>query len=86
MQTVDFTSPRLRGEVGLPRRCEASSGAIRVRGPLDKVGLVDKPPHPALRDSRSFASAFFSRTVAEGDLCSPRTRGEVKSTVGIAST
>ncbi len=27
-----LTSPRVRGEVGLPRRCEASSGAIRVRG------------------------------------------------------
>src|SRR5260370_14717369 len=27
-----ITSPRLRGEVGSPRRCEASSGAIRVRG------------------------------------------------------
>jgi hypothetical protein len=27
-----LSSPCLRGEVGLPRRCEASSGAIRVRG------------------------------------------------------
>jgi len=29
-RTVSFTSPRLRVEVGSPRRCEASSGAIRV--------------------------------------------------------
>src|SRR5229473_4795631 len=54
---VWLTSPRLRGEVGLPRRCEASSGAIRVRGTLNESELVESPPH----HSRCFASAFFYR-------------------------
>ncbi len=41
-----FTSPRLRGEVGLRRRRAASSGAIRVRGTLGKLTLAESPPHP----------------------------------------
>jgi hypothetical protein len=43
-----LTSPRLRGEVGLPRRCEASSGAIRVRGAphLRRQNSRTEAPHP----------------------------------------
>src|SRR5258708_16616845 len=40
------TSPRLRGEVGSPRRCEASSGAIRVRGTLRESESAERAPHP----------------------------------------
>src|SRR5882757_1035567 len=53
MRSFCFTSPRLRGEVGSPRRCEASSGAIRVRGyrSIDSAQLAERAPHP--RPSKS---------------------------------
>src|SRR6266436_10171360 len=33
----------------------------RGEGDSPQTPLADSPPHPALRDSRSFASAFFSK-------------------------
>src|SRR6266478_384210 len=45
-RTCGITAPRLRGEVGLPRRCEASSGAIRVRGTIREREFVESRPHP----------------------------------------
>jgi hypothetical protein len=35
-----FTSPRVRGEVGL------RASAIRVRGPLSESEFGEMPPHP----------------------------------------
>src|SRR5437764_1189622 len=46
---LPLTSPRVRQEVGLPRPCEASSGAIRVRGTLRVLAsfeFAEAAPHP----------------------------------------
>src|ERR1700730_8222234 len=52
-----FTSPRLRGEVGSPRRCEASCAAIRVRGTLRALFIFricgySPSPRPSPRKER----------------------------------
>ena len=61
----------------LPRPLLRGEG--RGEGPLQRAQLADIPPHPALRDSRSFASAFHTKErPLESGLCSPRKRGEVK--------
>src|SRR6266436_176515 len=48
-------SPRLRG------RDKRTLLEGRGEGDSPQTPLADSPPHPALRDSRSFASAFFSK-------------------------
>jgi hypothetical protein len=35
-------------------------GEGQGEGLYPRLGLAESPPHPALRESRSFASAFFS--------------------------
>src|SRR5882757_8277532 len=50
-------------------------GEGRGEGQLLGEVRADRAPHPALCDSRTFASAFFLRTAAEGGLRSPRKNG-----------
>ena len=58
MGSLFFTSPRLRGEVGL------RVGAIRVRGPLREAEPVETPPHPnplPARGERGLQRASFGQ-------------------------
>ena len=72
---VWFTSPRLRGEVGLHRRCNPGEGDS------PRVELVEAAPHPDLLPVRTGrrrgrGDAAFSSTVRIW-FTSPRLRGEV---------
>jgi hypothetical protein len=86
-----FTSPRLRGEVGAQRRVR---GPLSMGGARDRnvVGALNHrcrvafsgAPSPGARafHARTIAEALLRRpsprTAAEGGLCSPRARGEVR--------
>jgi hypothetical protein len=69
-----FTSPRVRGEVASP--CE------RVRGRINKAGLVEKPPHP--ETSLRFVVLWKERSPGATYMLS-RKRGEVKLHTPFAS-
>src|SRR6266566_2348892 len=76
---VWLTSPRLRGEVGLPRRCEASSGAIRVRGTIRAFSIRGGSPSPQpskseLRSSRPREERVEGEVVRRFNLNSSRSR------------
>jgi hypothetical protein len=68
--------PCVRDGIEKPRRAGSTRSAFR------EAARVERPPHPALRDSRSCASAFFSKNGRRRrPMLSPAGRGEQRDCV-----